>query len=70
MSWGGVSPGAKCFLKVMNGPRYNFFWLYILDLYNHYVEDHRVLKLNPLSPVRMDTIIESLLNNAVKKMSI
>ena len=57
-------------LKVMNGPRYNFFWLYILDLYNHYVEDHRVLKLNPLSPVQMDTIIESLLNNAVKKMSI
>ena len=57
-------------LKVMNGPRYNFFWLYILYLYNHYVEDHRVLKLNPLSPVQMDTIIESLLNNAVKKMSI
>ena len=57
-------------LKVMNGPRYNFFWLYILDLHNHYVEDHRVLKLNPLSSVRMDSILESLLSNSVKKMSI
>ena len=56
-------------LKVMNGPRYNFFWVYILDLHNHYVEDHRVLKLNPLSSVRMDTILESLLSNSVKKMS-
>ena len=51
----------------MNGPRYNFFWLYILDLHNHYVEDNRVLKMNPLSPVRMDTILDSLLNNVVKK---
>ena len=57
-------------LKVMNGPRYNFFWVYILDLHNHYVEDHRVLKLHPLSSVRMDTILESLLSNSVKKMSI
>ena len=54
----------------MNGPRYNFFWLYILDLHNNYVEDHRVLKLNPLSTVRMDSILDSLLSNAVKKMSI
>ena len=51
----------------MNGPRYNFFWLYILDLHNNYVEDHRVLKLNPLSTVRMDSILDSLLSNAVKK---
>ena len=29
-------------MKVINGPRYNFFWLYILDLHNHYVEDPRV----------------------------
>ena len=28
---------------------YNFFWLYILDLKNQYVEDNRVLKINPLS---------------------
>ena len=54
----------------MNGQRYNLFWLYILDLHNHYVEDNRVLKMNPLSPVGMDTILDSLLNNAVKKMSI
>ena len=52
----------------MNGPRYNFFWLYILDLHNNYVEDHRVLKLNPLSTVRMDSILDSLLSNAVKNV--
>ena len=57
-------------LKVMNDQRYNLFWLYILDLHNHYVEDNRVLQMNPLSPVGMDTILDSLLNNAVKKMSI
>ena len=56
-------------LKVMNGQRYDFFWVYILDLHNHYVEDHRVLKLNPLSSVRMDSILESLLSDSVKKVS-
>ena len=45
-------------------------WQFGANLHNHYVEDHRVLKLNPLSPVRMDTILENLLSNAVKKMSI
>ena len=48
-------------LKAMNGPRYNFFWIYILDLHNNYVEDPRVLKVNPLSQVRLDTILEELL---------
>ena len=52
-------------LKSMNGPRYNFFWIYILDLHNHYVEDPRVLKVNPLSPYRMQSIFE----NAFEKMS-
>ena len=50
----------------MNGPRYNFFWLYILDLHNNYVEDPRVLKLNPLGPVRMENILE----NALKMLSV
>ena len=47
-------------LKSMNGTRYNFFWLYILDLHNHYVEDPQVQKINPLFPVRMQSIIETL----------
>ena len=50
-------------LKVMNGPRYNFFWIYILDLHNNYVEDPKVLKLNPMSPVRMERIFENALKN-------
>ena len=54
----------------MNGPRYNFFWLYILDLHNNYIEDSRVLRMNPLSPVRMESILEGLLEDAVTKMSI
>ena len=52
----------------MNSPRYNFFWLYVLDMHNNYVEDPRVLKLNPLSPVRMSTILDKVLNNAMKNM--
>ena len=48
-------------LKAMNSERYNFFWIYILDLHNNYVEDPRVLKVNPLSQVRLDTILEELL---------
>ena len=54
----------------MNGPRYNFFWLYILDLHNNFVEDHRVLKVNPLSPVRMEEILDEVLKSAIKNMSI
>ena len=50
----------------MNGARYNFFWIYILDLHNNYVEDPRVLKVNPLSPYRMDSILE----NMFKKMNV
>ena len=52
----------------MNSPRYNFFWLYVLDMHNNYVEDPRVLKLNPLSPVRMSNILEKVLNDAMKSM--
>ena len=54
----------------MNGPRYNFFWLYILDLHNHYVEDHRVQKVNPLSTVRMDQILSDMMISAIKGMEI
>ena len=50
----------------MNGPRYNLFWLYILDLHNNYVEDPRVLKVNPLSPFRMNSILEQALCDALK----
>ena len=57
-------------LKVMNCPRYNFFWLYILDLHNHYVEDHRVQKVNPLSTVRMDQILSDMMISAIKGMEI
>ena len=53
-------------LKAMNGPRYNLFWLYILDLHNNYVEDPRVLKVNPLSPFRMNSILEQALCDALK----
>ena len=54
----------------MNGPRYNFFWLYILDLHNHYVEDHRVQKVNPLSTVWMDQILSDMMISAIKGMEI
>ena len=47
-------------LKAMNGARYNFFWIYILDLHNNYVEDPRVLKVNSLYPFRMDSILENM----------
>ena len=54
----------------MNGPRYNFLWLYILDLHTHYVEDPRVQKVNPLSKVRMDQILTDLMSSAIKGMEI
>ena len=54
----------------MNGPINNFFWLYILDLHNNYVEDPRVLKVNPLSPVRMNSILEKALSDAIKNVNV
>ena len=54
-------------LKFMNAARHKFFWLYVLDLHNHYVEDPRVQKVNPLSPVRMHSILETLLIENIKK---
>ena len=54
----------------MNGPRYNFFWLFILDLHNNYVEDPRVLKVNPLYPLRMSTILEKTLRDAMKNIDV
>ena len=47
-----------------------FIWLYILDLHNNYVEDPRVLKVNPLSPVRMDKILENILANSLMKVAV
>ena len=64
------SPKTVLGLKAMNGPRYNFFWLYILDLHNNYVEDPRVLKVNPLSPLRMSTILEKTLSDAMKNINV
>ena len=40
-----------------------------MDLHNNYVEDQRVLKVNPLSPVRMEKILDEVLKTALKKMS-
>ena len=57
-------------LKAMNGPRYNFFWLYILDLHNNYVEDPRVLKVNMLSPLRMASIFDKTLSDAMKNINV
>ena len=57
-------------LKAMNPARYNMFWLYILDLHYHYVEDPCLLKMNPLSPVRMKTILDKLLEKEMKKIKI
>ena len=57
-------------MKAMNETRYNFFWLYILDLHNNYVEDPRVLKVNPLSPVRMNSILEKALMDAIKNVNV
>ena len=57
-------------LKVMNGPRYNFFWIYILDLHNNYVEDPRIVKMNPMSPFRMESILEKACENAMKSMNL
>ena len=57
-------------LKAMNRNRYNIFWIYILELHNHYIEDHRLLKVNPLSPFRMEHILKTAMENAMKKMKI
>ena len=57
-------------LKAMNRIRYNIFWIYILELHNHYIEDHRLLKVNPLSPFRMEHILKTAMESAMKKMKI
>ena len=54
----------------MNNARYNFFWIYILDLHNNYVEDPRVLKVNPLSPIRLQNILEERIKTSFNKMTI
>ena len=54
----------------MNSARYNFFWIYILDLHNNYVEDPRVLKVNPLSPIRLQNILEERIKTSFNKMTI
>ena len=54
----------------MNGPGYNFFWIYILDLHNNYIEDPRVLKVNQLSPSRMENILEEVLKTEIQKINL
>ena len=39
-------------------------------LHNNYVEDPRVLKVNPLSPLRMSTILEKTLRDAMKNINV
>ena len=39
-------------------------------LHNDYVEDPRVLKVNPLSPLRMSTILEKTLCDAMKNINV
>ena len=43
---------------------YGFF------LHNNYVEDPRVLKVNPLSPLRLSTILEKTLRDAMKNINV
>ena len=57
-------------LKMMNMCRHNIFWIYILDLHNNYIEDPRLLKMNPLSPARMESILENVLEETMKKLAI
>ena len=57
-------------LKAMNGPRYNFLCLYILDLHNNYVEDPMVFKGNLLSPPRMPNIFKKSLSEAIKNINV
>ena len=42
---------------------------WLIDLHNDYVEDPRVLQVNPLSPVRMNSILEKALSNAIKNVN-
>ena len=52
------------------GQEYNFFWHYILDMHNNYVEDPRFLKVNPLSHLRMSNISEKTLSDAMKNINL
>ena len=52
--------------KAMNGPRFNFFWIYIFDLNNlKSVGKVRTLA-NPLSKKRLEVILEEKLESLVK----
>ena len=42
----------------MNEPRYNHFWLYVLDMHNHHAIGDVRHAVNPTSPYRMQKIVE------------
>ena len=52
--------------KSMNGPRYNQWWLYVIDLHNHHAIGDVRHAVNPTVPFRMKMIVERL-HAATKK---
>ena len=44
----------------MNGPRFNHFWHYLLDLHNLTVENRVKIVANPLTSQRLSLILEEL----------
>ena len=45
----------------MNGPRYNQWWLYVIDMHNHHAIGDGRHAVNPTSKFRMQLIVESAL---------
>ena len=45
----------------MNGPRYNQWWLYVIDMHNHHAIGDVRHAVNPTSKFRMQLIVESAL---------
>ena len=52
--------------KAMNGPRFNFFWIYIFDLNNLKTIGKIRTLANPLSKKRLEAILEEKLANLAK----
>ena len=51
----------------MNEPRYNHFWLYVIDLHNHHSIGDVHHAVNPTSPFRMEMILKDALAAVEKK---
>ena len=45
----------------MNGPRYNQWWLYVIDMHNHHAIGDVRHAVNPTSKYRMQLIVQSAL---------